>query len=87
MVYEIRDLTFDLLFKTLNVLDYLYILQLKENEKEIKHLAHNTRLVHWLAEVHSAGFAPAFTLSVSRRTNNHRPVVKGSFRKKEDTIC
>ena len=24
-----------------------------------KCLAHNTRLVHWLADVHSAGFAPA----------------------------
>jgi len=25
--------------------------------------AANTRLVHWLADVHFAGFAPAFTLS------------------------
>jgi len=31
-----------------------------ENKK--LHLAPNTRLVHWLAEVLLAGFAPAFTL-------------------------
>jgi len=25
--------------------------------------AHNTRYVHWLVDVHSGSFAPAFTLS------------------------
>jgi len=33
-------------------------------------LAPNTRYVNWLADVHSGSFAPAFTLSVSRRTAN-----------------
>ena len=35
---------------------------------------HNTRLVcHWLADVHFAGFAPAFTLSQSDSERSRKP--------------
>jgi len=45
----------------------------------IKKRCPNTRLVHWLADVHSAGFAPAFALSLCDSEYARNPPVPIAF--------
>ena len=45
-----------------------------ENDRKTKHYEHLTHAyVHWLADVHFAGFAPAFTLSFHDSECSRKP--------------